>query len=107
MAHLFDIEVTGQNGVVYADRISADSLREAKSDLFGWWRERTVLGEPYALHNHTYSIYAVGRDGSQVERLWHETLQVYSTELTPEGEQAVIPGCERNAAPGAKQLDLF
>lgn len=31
----------------------------------------------------------------------------YSTELTPAGEQAVIPGCERNASPRAKQLDLF
>lgn len=31
----------------------------------------------------------------------------YPTELTPAGEQAVIPGCERNASPRAKQLDLF
>ena len=30
-----------------------------------------------------------------------------SYELTPEGEQAVIPGCERNRAPGKRQLDLF
>lgn len=30
-----------------------------------------------------------------------------TTELTPAGEQAVIPGCERNASPGARQLDLF
>ena len=28
-------------------------------------------------------------------------------ELTPAGEQAVIPGCERNFSPKAKQLDLF
>ena len=31
----------------------------------------------------------------------------YATELTPAGEQAVIPGCERNATPGPRQLDLF
>lgn len=31
----------------------------------------------------------------------------FNTELTPEGEQTVIPGCERNLAPGTKQLDLF
>jgi len=31
----------------------------------------------------------------------------YRTELTPAGEQMVIPGCERNAAPTVRQLDLF
>ena len=31
----------------------------------------------------------------------------FPTELTPEGEQHVIPGCERNLSPKAKQLDLF
>lgn len=31
----------------------------------------------------------------------------YRTELTPAGEQAVIPGCEMDAAPGKRQLDLF
>ena len=31
----------------------------------------------------------------------------YITELTPAGEQTVIPGCERNHAPGPRQLDLF
>jgi hypothetical protein len=29
------------------------------------------------------------------------------TELTPEGEQYVIPGCEKNASPRAVQLNLF
>lgn len=33
--------------------------------------------------------------------------ETYKTELTPEGEQTVIPGCERNASPKATQLDLF
>ena len=31
----------------------------------------------------------------------------YRSELTPAGEQLVIPGCERNLAPAARQLDLF
>lgn len=31
----------------------------------------------------------------------------YRTELTPEGEQFIIPGTERNASPRIKQLDLF
>lgn len=33
--------------------------------------------------------------------------QLFKTELTPAGEQSVIPGCERNAAPSMTQLDLF
>ena len=35
------------------------------------------------------------------------TVTPFRTELTPAGEQAVIPGCERNFSPKAKQLDLF
>jgi hypothetical protein len=31
----------------------------------------------------------------------------YRTELTPAGEQMIIPGCERDAAPGVRQLSLF
>jgi len=31
----------------------------------------------------------------------------FASELTPIGEQLVIPGCERNLAPAAKQLSLF
>ena len=33
--------------------------------------------------------------------------QATATELTPAGEQHVIPGCERNASPKTSQLDLF
>jgi hypothetical protein len=33
--------------------------------------------------------------------------QNYAIELTPAGEQAVIPGCERNLAPATRQLNLF
>lgn len=38
---------------------------------------------------------------------WQDEPPGYNSELTPEGEQTVIPGCERNASPKAKQLDLF
>lgn len=31
----------------------------------------------------------------------------YRTELTPVGEQMIIPGCERDQAPATKQLSLF
>lgn len=33
--------------------------------------------------------------------------EVLNTDLTPAGEQFVIPGCERNASPKAVQLSLF
>lgn len=31
----------------------------------------------------------------------------WRSELTPEGEQLVIPGCEKDAAPGIRQMELF
>jgi hypothetical protein len=31
----------------------------------------------------------------------------FRSELTPTGEQYVIPGCEKDAAPATKQLNLF
>lgn len=31
----------------------------------------------------------------------------FRSELTPEGEQLVIPGCERNRSARMRQLDLF
>lgn len=36
-----------------------------------------------------------------------QTAPALRYELTPAGEQAVIPGCERNLAPAKRQLDLF
>ena len=52
------------------------------------------------------------RDGQPIEVMSVRGVQdlcaaQYRTELTPAGEQAVIPGCERNFSPKAKQLDLF
>lgn len=31
----------------------------------------------------------------------------YRTDLTPAGEQTVIPGCEKDASPSVRQLELF
>ena len=36
-----------------------------------------------------------------------EAVPAFRSELTPEGEQLVIPGCERNRGRVAGQLDLF
>lgn len=38
---------------------------------------------------------------------WEEVGRAWPSELTPSGEQLVIPGCERNLATKAKQLDLW
>lgn len=45
--------------------------------------------------------------GWLVEPVAQDQAPTYRAELTPAGEQLVIPGCERNLAPGARQLDLF
>lgn len=54
-------------------------------------------------HETIASLKASGMFLSRFE----EGPQPFATELTPAGEQAVIPGCERNFAPGNRQLDLF
>jgi len=36
-----------------------------------------------------------------------EAEPTFRSELTPEGEQLVIPGCERNRSKTLRQLDLF
>ena len=38
---------------------------------------------------------------------WGLDVTDYASELTPVGEQLVIPGCERNRARTKGQLDLF
>ncbi len=47
----------------------------------------------------------------EAERTWADLkateAAVFPVELTPAGEQYVIPGTERNASPRVKQLDLF
>ena len=51
-------------------------------------------------------------EAAWIERLppgnrWKVHKEPYRTELTSSGEQSVIPGCERDASPKARQLDLF
>lgn len=41
------------------------------------------------------------------ETAWRLVDNPPRSELTPAGEQLVIPGCERNLAPAKTQLDLF
>ena len=36
-----------------------------------------------------------------------ETVAGFRSELTPAGEQFVVPGCERNRSAALRQLDLF
>lgn len=78
----------------------------------GDWYVLTTTGAPAsecravdALPQSIFSDRADAEQAARFARDWSET--TYATELTPEGEQTVIPGCERNAAPGARQLDLF
>lgn len=42
-----------------------------------------------------------------IDRIETEHVGPFNTELTPEGEQTVIPGCERNASPKVAQLSLW
>ena len=68
--------------------------------------------------HHPVSVWIEAGDGGGAEK-WcgpsvrrairegRNYLPRFHTELTPIGEQLVIPGCERNLSPKAKQLDLF
>lgn len=59
----------------------------------------------YAYGMQPRTVEQLNADGMGLTKLDNGTN--FATELTPEGEQAVIPGCERNASPKAKQLSLF
>lgn len=71
--------------------------------------------EPVALPMKDASFSAWARELRQAsDEAWKRAFAeqaarnaAYSCELTPSGEQLVIPGCERNLAPGKTQLDLF
>lgn len=70
--------------------------------------------EPVAIANaHRTNLSQWARElRDEAAKAWAETVRTwdqppYYTELTPAGEQLVIPGCERNLAPAARQLDLF
>ena len=62
--------------------------------------QRTYFQQPERLAADV--IAAIDRHAEQAARN-----AAFRSELTPAGEQLVIPGCERNFAPGKRQLDLF
>lgn len=76
------------------------TIRQAEANSYGvlHWRERVVHIETKGI-SPLYLPNCKGREDMGARG--------YRCELTPEGEQAVIPGCERNASPKARQLDLF
>ena len=57
---------------------------------------RAQFADQDVIHNRT----------GEMDNIIHPP-EPFRTELTPAGEQTVIPGCERNFAPGKRQLDLF
>ena len=110
MTALYDITRTCPDGAVHADRISAEDGKEACETLLEWIAERSILGVPYRQPGATYEIHVVERGSRQSSFVWRwpTALDMYRSELTPAGEQTVIPGCERDdARTGAVQLDLF
>lgn len=46
-------------------------------------------------------------DDDRARWIASQEAQRFASELTPEGEQYVIPGCEQNRDPEKKQLNLF
>jgi hypothetical protein len=58
-------------------------------------------------HEPQATAWAFGCSEGMKERNRLALRALFRTELTPTGEQTVIPGCERDAAPSVRQLDLF
>jgi hypothetical protein len=79
----------------------------------GRWQVDAFTSAPRSAHQLAYAAPSFDtRDEAETYRqgmvtAWAETRDTYRAELTPAGEQFVIPGCERNLAPAKRQLDLF
>ena len=72
-----------------------------------WRYIRREKCEPLAIANaHRKNLAAWSRELRAPYKA-PEPPPAFRSELTPTGEQLVIPGCEKNAAPGTRQLDLF
>ncbi len=53
-------------------------------------------------------VLVMGRFATKADaQKWIASQQTFTTELTPEGEQTVIPGCERLTTPNKPQGELF
>jgi hypothetical protein len=92
--HHFPLAIaTAADWAAHHDRRAAHF--HAKADAATDWTERDRL----RACAHT--------NEDEARRIRIEFRPAYRSELTPIGEQLVIPGCEQNAAPGKRQLDLF
>lgn len=77
---------------------------------------RYKLGDAVRLHGYNGTVtkvcdhpgeYYVALPGGTTLGYDSEIEPAFRSELTPEGEQMVIPGCERDEAPGVQQRELF
>jgi len=103
------VESAFENYKEFSDAMSATLLRRAEKNAnlragLEAWKvyESAVWMESRDMHAHR----SLAEIRQTVVRDWTPK-ETFRAELTPEGEQTVIPGCERNAAPGIRQLELF
>ena len=102
---LFDIyAIEPKSGYKWYDGIYAVDLEDAKALLKSWLEKRYVLSVPYYQAGWTYQIIDAKSKPSLV---YSVTMPSATTELTPEGEQYVIPGCEKRATEANPQKGLF
>lgn len=107
----FDNCFENNDGDAVATALYRRAQKAPDSDLArNLWRylsKDTV--EPVALANaHRTNLSQWARElRTEAAKAWEAVMRPYRSELTPAGEQLVIPGCERNLAPAARQLDLF
>lgn len=103
------IYFTGPNDCPNRAKLAKMTAQEA----CGWSMEASTHVMEISRRAEVQAFY--GLTPRQEQNLYEATLdditvrdpKTYRTELTPAGEQTVIPGCERDAAPGVRQLSLF
>lgn len=74
------------------------------------WREESewpTYDDHHAYHGTPEATARLWSRNRSTLEAFFPPIKTYRTELTPAGEQMVIPGCERDAAPGVRQLSLF
>ena len=69
-------------------------------------RDASLYGRLAALANR-FDASGVRETEDYARAPWGLDEEGFRSELTPEGEQLVIPGCERNRSERMRQLDLF
>lgn len=109
--NLWTLTINDDNGIV-TDIFTTEAALDAVAHDWcaAHWAQLEMVGPmPDDWREATEHLYALSGFIDSIHPGEHE-VDVggeYNTELTPEGEQMVIPGCERNAAPGTSQLGLF